>query len=283
MDDVAPHAWTAIAAALGIGLVSYMLLLRPWLRARRRRRWQAQRFPEAWDAILRRRFPYELRLPDRLREELRRRIQVFVREKRFEGVQGHVVDDETRVLIAAHACLLELGRPARYYPRLTTILVYPGAFRSHRTTWVGGGFTVEEDEVREGESWGYGGFVVLTWDQVVADARDPGDGFNVTLHEFAHQIDFEAGGPEGVPELPSAAARRAWAQACGSAYERLVAAVEAGRRDTFLDPYAATGPAEFFAVVTETFFERPRQLQREEPDLYAVFATAYGLDPATWR
>jgi len=142
---------------------------------------------------------------------------------------------------------------------------------------------VEEDEVREGEAWGHGGLVILTWDQVVVDARDPSDGFNVTLHEFAHQVDFEAGGPEGVPALDTHAERRAWAEACGAAYERLQAQVEAGREDTLIDPYAATEPAEFFAVVTETFFERPRDLQREDPALYAAFVSAYRLDPAQWR
>jgi len=111
----------------GAGLLVVLVLAtfvgRPLLRARRRRQWTAARFPEPWADILRRHFPYELRLPDRLRDELRRRIQVFAREKRFEGAQGHIVDDTTRVLIAAHACLLELGRPARYYPRLATILI----------------------------------------------------------------------------------------------------------------------------------------------------------------
>jgi MtfA peptidase len=130
--------------------------------------------------------------------------------------------------------------------------------------------------VLAGESWGQGQ-VILAWDEVVRGAADPADGQNVVLHEFAHQIDQDSGAADGRPWRPGAAARRRWDRVMGDALDRL-------RREPseLIDPYGASDPAEFFAVVSEVFFERPAELAAEAPAVYAELAGFYRVDPASW-
>jgi hypothetical protein len=122
---------------------------------------------------------------------------------------------------------------------------------------------------------------VLAWDDVEAGAADPDDGRNLVLHEFAHQLDFEDGSTDGTPPLESSAQARAWAEVFGNALEALRRAADAGE-PTLLDPYGAQDPAEFFAVATETFFERGRELSGRHPKLYEELKRYYRQDPAAW-
>jgi Mlc titration factor MtfA (ptsG expression regulator) len=132
-----------------------------------------------------------------------------------------------------------------------------------------------------GESWETGS-VILSWDSVVAGARNADDGMNVTIHEFAHQLDQE-NGTDGVPVLKDRAAYRQWAEVFERNYEELVEDVEDGKGpEPLIDPYGATNPAEFFAVASETFFEESEDLRKEHPDLYEQLRNYYGLDPAMW-
>ena len=244
-------------------------------------RWASTReapLPEAQRAIVAKNVPQAARLPDEARRELEGHVAVFLAAKRFEGAGGLAVTDEIRVTIAAQACLLVLGRcEGEPYPELVTIVVYPRAYVAKVTRPGEGGVVVEGHEVRLGESWG-AGTVVLAWDAVLAGAADPGDGHNVVLHEFAHQLDQEDGASDGTPDLPFLR-YGAWARVLGAAYAGLVDADERGRR-TVLDRYGATNPAEFFAVATEAFFERSRALRSRHPELYAELAAYYGQDPA---
>lgn len=235
----------------------------------------AQPFPEAFRAHLERNVPYLRRLDAAERTKLEGLVQVFLAEKSFEGCGGLVLTDEMRVTIAAQACLLVLHREGELYPELASILVYPSTFRS-RTARSDGGVVVEGSEARLGES--ARGTVVLAWDDVLHGARLTHDGHNVVLHELAHQLDQEDGAADGAPILDRRSAYGAWAEVLGQ-YAALVESVERQRKSD-LDEYGATNPAEFFAVVTEAFFERPRELARKHPALYAQLRDYYRQDPA---
>ncbi|MGE9266969.1 MAG: zinc-dependent peptidase [Verrucomicrobiales bacterium] len=212
----------------------------------------------------------------RLPEDLRRRVggivRVLMEEKNFEACGGlDEVTSEMRLVVLAQAALLLVGRPLRFYPRLRSVLLYPDAYE------------VEDDEgrdVRLGESW-ESGSVVLSWKSVLGGGRNEEDGLNVVLHEFAHQLDQEDGSADGLPILADGMSYRDWARAFRGSYERFCAEVERGRR-TVLDPYGATDPAEFFAVATETFFEKPRQLRESHGEIYVQLQAYYGLDPVGW-
>jgi len=142
------------------------------------------------------------------------------------------------------------------------------------------GTLAQEAEPVLGQSWGHG-TVVLAWDSVRRGSAIPGDGRNVTFHEFAHQLDQETGEADGTPYLDTPSDLRAWTAVMGEHFVALRSAVEDGRK-TFMDDYGATNPAEFFAVATEFFFEKPLQLRRKHPALYDELAEYFGQDPASW-
>jgi Mlc titration factor MtfA (ptsG expression regulator) len=253
----------------------------PALRARRRRLATSVPFPRAWDEILERNFPYDARLPEEERKELRRRIQIFLVEKRFEGLGGIELTDEIRVTIAAQACLLLLHRGEDCYPRLKSILVYPTAFDAPMARQSADGVVTEGRSTLAGQAWDLGA-VVVSWDDVRYGAADCRDGTNVVLHEFAHQLDMEDRSADGAPVLDHRSQYVAWARVLGAEYEQLQDAMRRRHR-TVMDKYGATNPAEFFAVATETFFEKARQLKKKHPELYEQLRAFYGLDTASLR
>lgn len=278
MNPPDPQALLAPAALalLVFGGVGVLLAKPVWAR-RRRRRLRARPLPPAWAEIIRRRVPLVARLPEPLRRRLDGQVQVFLAEKPLVGCQGQVVDDEVRVTIAAQACLLLVGDdPAEPYPALRQVLVYPDAFVVPRRHLGPGGVVSERREALAGESW-VQGQVVLAWSEVLAGAADPDDGRNVVLHEFAHQIDQDGGTADGRPWRAGAATRRRFAAAMDEAFNRLRDSGE-----TWLDDYAATAPAEFFAVATEAFFERPAMLAEHAPAVYDELARLYRVDPRRW-
>ena len=265
----------ALATAAAVGVAA--LLAQPWWLRWRRERLRAPPFPAAWRRILRRRVPAVARLPYHLQRRLKRQIQVFVAEKPFIGCQGQAVTDEVRVTIAAQACLLLLGHAqSDVYPRLTQILVYPDTFVTRREQALGNGLVREQHVSMSGESWSQGQ-VVLSWADVLTGAADPNDGRNVVLHEFAHQIDQDSGTADGRPWRPTAALRQRWAAVMDAAFERL-----SREPSSVIDAYGATQPAEFFAVVTEVFFERPEALAAEAPAVYRELTELFGVDPRAW-
>ncbi len=249
------------------------------LKKRRRKLLKAKPFPVEWDGILKRRFPYYGRLTPDEQRELQGHIQVFVHEKRFEGVGGLEMTDEMRVVIAAQASILLLGRDTDYYPLMQSIFVYPKHFHVRDRRRMPDGTILEEDVEFKGESWDRGP-VVLAWQEVLADAADPDDGFNVVLHEFAHQLDGESGTEDGAPPIKDRSLATVWTRVMGREYEALRDDVERGAPH-LIDAYGAETPAEFFAVVTETFFERPRALKRRHPELYGVLESYFRQDPAS--
>lgn len=247
---------------------------------RRRKRIKARPFPAAWEAILERTVPYFRCLTPEDQDELRGHIQVFLDEKRFEGLGKPPVQitDEVRVTIAAQACMLLLRRETDYYPSLRSILVYPSRYVAPARQQIGAGLVLEGANVRAGESW-HRGSVVLSWSDVQAGVADPCDGQNVVIHEFAHQLDGESGSVEGAPPLASGSMYAAWARVFQREYNSLVTDLRGGR-PTVLGSYAATNPAEFFAVATEVFFERPWDLKGRHPELYEKMREFFRQDPA---
>jgi Mlc titration factor MtfA (ptsG expression regulator) len=254
----------------GVALVVALTVWHASKVSRRRRQLRASGLSDAERALVEKRFPLWKTVPEPTRRLAEGWMRVFLDEKGFEACGGlEEVTDEMMLAVAAPACLLIAHRPQDFYSRLRSILIYPDAFHS-------GG-----RDVRLGESWSTGS-VVLSWQSVCQGSADPRDGLNVVLHEFAHQIDQEDGVADGIPEFDEGPDYGRWSAAMAPAYERFCERVEAGKRSV-LDDYGAESPAEFFAVGTETFFEKPRQLRDDEPEVYREFARFYGMDPAEWR
>lgn len=258
------------------GLVLFFV----WQRYRRQRQQQrrqrlsARRLPPQWQQLLADEFPLYRTLPADLQRKLEGHIQVFLDEKVFVGCDGFVITDRVRVLIAAQACVLILNIPGDYFPGFETILVYPQTYVA-ATRYYDNGLQTDTVDARAGESW-HRGPVIVAWDQVVRGAAR-GDGHNVVMHEFAHKLDEENHHMDGLPVLADAQQYPAWAQVLSAEYERLCR-----EGDDLIDDYGATSAAEFFAVITEVFFERPRALQQRHPELYHQLQHYYQLDPASW-
>ena len=250
-----------------------------WWRRLSRAEALAQPFPPELRAVLERTVPCVGLLTEAERERLEALVRIFNSEKTFEAGGGLTLDDEMRVAISGRACLLVLWRvelDAPLYPELDTVIVYPSTYKvpvKRREGYV----AFEGDEARLGESWERG-VVVISWAAARAGAANQADGHDVVLHEFAHQLDAEDGGMDGTPELGSLDRYAVWSRVAGEEYTALVDAVE-HRRKTSIDPYGATNAPEFFAVVVEQFFERPRALARQHPELYRELATFFRFDP----
>jgi MtfA peptidase len=261
-------------------LVAAWLWSEPYRVARRRRRVASRPFPPAWRDMLRRRVPYVRRLPADLQIQLRKHIQVFLAEKAFVGCKGLVVTDEMRVAIAAQACLLIMNRRTDYFSNLRQILVYPGAFVVDRVRTDGAGVLQEQRQVLSGESWSQGQ-VVLSWEDVQDGAAVDDDGRNVVIHEFAHQLDQESGHANGAPLLARREHYGPWSQVLSEEFERLQEQARNGE-PALISHYGTTSPAEFFAVVSEVFFEQPQRMAAEHPALYRELGRFYRLDPLAW-
>jgi len=249
-----------------------------FLKDRRRNQIKARPLPNEWLKIIRIRVAFFVRLAAADQSELLDHAQIFLAEKRFEGCAGLEITDEIRVTIAAQACLLLLHRKTDYFPRLLTILVYPSTYMVDEQRHVEGPIWEDAKTARLGETGRQMGTLVLAWDAVKAGAADPSDGKNVVLHEFAHQLDFENDAADGAPILATREQQLTWREVMRTEFASLRAADETGI-PTLLDTYGATNPAEFFAVSTEAFFERPRMLRAHHPKLYAELQRYFQQDP----
>lgn len=241
---------------------------------RRRQQLLAEPFPDAWLETLNRNVR-QYRLLSRAEQvKLRDRLRVFVAEKNWIGCAGLKVDDEMKVTIAAQACLLVLAIEHEYhYERIRTILVYPDTYLhppGSRDGWI------HEETAIAGEYW-HRGPVIVSW----SNTRDPDGGGNLVFHEFAHHLDDIDGEMDGTPPLESGRAERHWDDVVTREYNRLVRSSARGEA-TLLDHYGATSRAEFFAVATECFFERPIELSQRHRDLYDVLRGFYRQNPARW-
>lgn len=233
-------------------------------RALRRRRLARRPFPDAWGPLVARHFPFAAQLEAAERERFLVHLHVFALEKHFEGAGGLEVTEEMKLVVAGAAARLARNLPLRVYDDLVTVVLYPSSWKPPEG---------EGQHLGEAHRWG---LVVLAWDAVRHGLANPFDGHDTALHEFAHVLDLGDGRFDGTPELDTWAAVHAWATVFSRHYERLRASPG---RSKVLRAYGATNEAEFFAVATEAFFEKPAQLRAKAPDLYEELRRYYRVDP----
>jgi Mlc titration factor MtfA (ptsG expression regulator) len=273
--NVVAIIFSIVISTIAIGILCYPLFVK-W----QRDRLIAKQFPKSWLSIIESNLSIYKSLTSEQQKELLGYIQVFLKEKQFIGCLGLQITEEIKVTIAAIACLLLFGDRKTYFPNLRSVLVYPHAYIVNEL--IMNSYVLEERRVaRLGESWTRDQ-LVLSWEQIQQDVLNWKDGHNVILHEFAHQLDQEDGQAEGVPILPRVLDYEVWKQVMSAEYLQLCDRVENGQK-TVLDTYGATSPAEFFAVATETFFEKPKQLNQKHEVLYEILQRYYRLDPRQWQ
>jgi len=252
-----------------------------WFRDRRRAETRQRPLSPEWEAYITTNVAHYAVLDAAERVELSATMQVLLEEKQWEGCGGLELTDEIRVTIAAQASLLLLGLDHNYYRNLESILVYPTTVvpPEHRPgvfEQITGPIDMPVPLLGQTSPIGP---VILVWDAVLHGARHPGRGHNVVYHEFAHKLDMLDGTADGTPPLVDPDQFAEWVAICSGEFLRLRLLAEQGER-TFLDTYGATNEAEFFAVATEEFFDRPLSLQQHAPDLYRVLSAYYHQDPA---
>lgn len=267
---VGAFAWWRLGAGVVGGVVAGAVVFAVVLavatrRARRRKQVTDAPFPEAWRAILEEWVEYYRELDAPARARFEREVQIFLDEQTITGPRGAALEDELRVLVAASAVVVVFGREGFRYPQLRDIVVYERAFN--------------EDYEEEHGANILGmvhaqGPILFSAQSLRQGFRGEHDGHNVGYHEFAHVLDFDRGRADGVPGFMPWKAVQPWLKVMHDE----TAQVE--KRRSILRRYAATNEAEFFAVATEVFFEKPKRMEKEHPELYALLVEAYGQDPA---
>jgi len=228
-----------------------------------------------WRAVLDR-FPFTRALSGEERARLREQVGLFLHEKSIVGAGGLVVRDGMRMSIAAQACMLILNLDLEYYRGWVEVIVYPDEFVAEYDYVDEDGIAHHVEAPMTGESW-LEGPVILSWADAELRGEEPG--YNVVIHEFAHKLDMLNGDANGFPPLHPGMDREAWPRAFGAAYDDFCGRVARGDPSA-IDPYAAEHPAEFFAVLSEAFFETPAAVRAEYRDVYHQLAAFYRQDPA---
>lgn len=253
-----------------------------WWRERQREKWLKEPFPSQQLEAVERHVKHYALLTAEEQQRLRDLMQVFVKEKSWEGCGGLELTEDMKFIIAAQACLLVLALPHRLYENVESILVYPSSVlrpAAKQGVFIRSGALVDDGPTALFGEAHHRGPVILAWDRVLRDAHRPHDGHNLVYHEFAHKLDMLDGDPDGTPPLASKEERARWREVCERAFLALRARTEQGRHG-LLDEYGATDEAEFFAVATEHFFDQPRELQEAEPELYEILRDFYLQDPS---
>ncbi len=204
---------------------------------------------------------------------LREHATWFLHSKAINGAQGLTVTMSMRVAVAAQACLLILNLDIDYFDNWVEVILYPGAFRVDREQMDVYGLVHNEANILSGESW-LRGPVILSWDDVERDSFHSYPGRNVVLHEFAHKLDGLSGATNGMPPLRRGMSRKGWSEALSASYGELCRQVETGEA-VMINSYAATNPAEFFAVVSEYFFTAPDILKNCCPEVHKQLTLFY--------
>lgn len=253
-----------------------------WWRNRRRRKILAEPFPEEWLRTIEREVALFQVIPDDRRPRLLDDARLFIAERYWEPCGGIELTAQMCAVIATQACVLTLGRSVDAFSHVRSILVYPDRYRAPDVWEDETGIVTEEIDERDGEAWSWG-TVVLSWRELAADARRL-SGRNLVLHEMAHQIDLldTVDGPS-VGNRERRRVHERWEEIFLDQFEAFCDQVDRGRRVKGLDSYGAEDEAEFFAVATESFFERGAFLKEHHPDLYQLLAEYYNQDPAAWK
>ena len=251
-----------------------------WWQRHQRRQLATQKLPRELVGFLQRMVPLYRRIPTDLQQQVQGYVNIFLHDKHFVGCGGLEVTDQMRVTIAGNACLLLLNRDTNHFPGFQSILVYPDTYLAKQVT-MDGDIVIHHESNRAGESW-QGGPLVLSWADVLRGISDPADGHNVVLHEFAHKLDEQNGIVDGLPILRSTDDYAVWTEVLNREFTDLIERTERCKNNV-IDAYGATSPPEFFAVATESFYERGALMKKELPDLYQQLEAFYGVDPAGWR
>ncbi len=268
-----------VIIVMGLAILLLVLYFSGYFNIINRKKLTALPFPNEWKAILKQNVPIYSILPETFKDELHKNIQIFIGEKRFEGCAGFEITDEVKVTISGQASILLLNRPSTYYKKLSAILVYPDTYMARESNM----FKSQQDDTAvavEGQSYDQG-IVILAWSHVIRGSLNEKDGQNVVFHEFAHQLDQEDGSTDGMPAMSDRSKMCPWISIVGDEFEQFKEHISKGHKQV-MDSYGATNSAEFFAVATETFFEKPKQLFQKYPELYGEFKGYYKLDPKEW-
>lgn len=232
--------------------------------------------PDAWSQAF-----ASLPLLRGLNEGERRRLRelaiLLMHHKSFESAQGLELSQHMVLIIALQACLPILNLGLSAYDGWVSVIVYPAGFVPQRSYTDEAGVVHQRSEALAGEAWQRGP-VILGWD----DTRLAGeiDGHNLVIHEFAHKLDMLNGSANGFPPLHAGMEVNAWVEAFAGAYEHFKEHCH-GFGYHHIDSYAATSPAEFFAVFSEVFFERPELLKRHYAEVYEQLCNYYRQDPSS--
>lgn len=252
--------------------------VRKRMRATKRDQIFSQPLPDQWRQVLTNNIPLYRRVPNELLSHLHGCIQLFLYEKQFVG-RGIEINDDIRLTIAGNACILLLNRQQRRFPSFKTIIIYPDTYVAKQISHDGSLESIENSH-RAGESW-VRGPIVLSWGDSVRGSLNIQDGHNVILHEFAHKLDEQTGSMNGLPTLRHHADYSQWARVLNDEFSDLKSRVERGK-NSVLDEYGTVSAAEFFAVATESFFEKSKQMKNKLPSLYEQLSRYYEVDPDTW-
>ena len=247
-----------------------------WLQKRRRAQILETSFPDDWETYLTANIVHFRRLNDIEKTKLRKAIQIMVAEKDWEAHGGLQMNEEIKVTIAGLASLLLLGVDDFYFENVKTVIVFPKPIRRETNS----GWVIDRDTYHSGEAW-QGGPVILSWQDTLKDAQTFGNGHNLVIHEFAHCLDGLDGDMAGSLQFDDRQTTLEWDRVCGEEFETLTRDVREGR-ETLINDYGATNKAEFFAVCSETFFEKPIQMREQHSELFDLLVKYYQVDPRKW-
>jgi len=251
-----------------------------WFRKRRRRKLLAKPFPHDWHAVLERNVQHYGRLDSHEQLKLCDDLRILVAEKTWIGIDDLIVTDEMKVTVAAQASLLLLHIDHDYFARTDEIILHPTSYQTAQR-YGRAGMIVDASPDVLGQAY-YRGPVVLSWASALAGGRDEDDGRNLVLHEFAHKLDMADDSSDGTPVLNNRGQYKKWVEVMTQAFNQLCDRTDR-RKATLLDKYGSTNEAEFFACVTECFFEKPKKLREKHRDLYDVLREYYKQDPESRR
>ncbi len=249
------------------------------IRQSQRSKLYRKNIPSDYLVILKNNVPQYNRLPEKFKIRLHGLINLFLDKKEFVGCAGLEITDEIRLTIAGNASLLLLNQNKDDFSGFTSILVYPDTYVAKEISY-DEGIETHHQSARAGESW-HRGPIILSWSDVIRGINKSSDGHNVVIHEFAHKLDEENSIVDGLPILRDNTDYKEWAKILSREYKSLSIRVKHGT-NTVLDEYGTKSPPEFFAVATESFFEKSKKMKKELPDLYEQLGKYYGLDPAKW-
>lgn len=232
---------------------------------------------DLWDDVLKR-LPICSHLSAEQQQKLKRLSTLFLYKKTFTGVKGFELDDEKRLIITIQACLPILNLDVSYYDGWIEVVVYPDTFVIYRNTTDNIGLVSDSTVAASGEAWSHGP-VILSWTDVHKDSFSPKAGHNVIIHEFCHKLDMLNGRANGMPPLHPSMRRHEWTDSLSAAYHVMLSKISSNQ-PTAINEYGATNPAEFFAVLSETFFTAPYILKQKCPDVYEQLALFYKQHPS---